>query len=238
MTRIKTESELHSSHPCYPRNLWFIRVHLRLISLMLVGMAAAGCGDHPVSPPPIAPPATQTAVTLGQVFGDVLGYTSIAFVCDASGSMMEKMEALKAALSKAIEGMGPNQNFSITFFQNEDSTYIDLNPIPATPENKRKAEAFLAGVSTNGSTDPIPALAIAFAQHPQVVFLSTDGDFPDNDAVLREIHKLDPDRKVKINTFAFLASSDNDPAFVNILGKIAKESGGSLRVVHVDEIQK
>ena len=88
------------------------------------------------------------------------------------------------------------------------------------------------------TTDPIPGLKLAFEQHPQLIYLLTDGDFPDNDAVLREIHKLDPDRKVKINTFAFLASSDNDPAFVNILGKIAKESGGSLRVVHVEEIQK
>jgi hypothetical protein len=158
---------------------------------------------------------------------------SIAFVCDASGSMMEKMEALKKELSKTVEALHPFQKFSITFFQNDKPTVIDKDLILAKPENKRKAEAFIADVSTNGSIDPIPGLDIAFHQRPQLVYLLTDGDFPNNDAVVQEIHKLDPDRRVKVNTIAFTDSSDHDMDYIKLLQQLAKDSGGTFR--HVNE---
>jgi von Willebrand factor type A domain len=172
----------------------------------------------------------------GPVFGNGGNALTIAFVCDASGSMMEKMEALKRELSKAIEGLRPFQKFSITFFQNETPTYVDRSLILATPENKRKAESFLADVSTNGSTDPIPGLDLAFAQHPQLVYLLTDGDFPDNAKVLDEIHKVNPDNKVKINTIAFEGSADHDVDFKKLLQQVAQESGGTFKGVKAEEL--
>jgi hypothetical protein len=167
----------------------------------------------------------------GPVFGNGGNALKIAFICDASGSMMEKMEALKRQLQTVVQQLRPFQEFSITFFQNETPTYIDVNLILATPENKHKAMAFLADVSTNGSTDPIPGLDIAFAQKPELVYLLTDGDFPDNDKVMAEIHKLNPDNKIKINTIAFTDSSDHDVNFRTLLSNIAKESGGTFKPV-------
>ena len=32
MTRIRRESELHFSHPCYPRNPWFNRIFMVLVA--------------------------------------------------------------------------------------------------------------------------------------------------------------------------------------------------------------
>jgi hypothetical protein len=172
----------------------------------------------------------------GLVFGNGGNALTIAFVCDASGSMMEKMEALKRELSKAVEGLHPFQKFSITFFQNEKPTFVNEQLLLATPENKRKAEAFLADVSTNGSTDPIPGLEIAFHQHPQLVYLLTDGDFPNNDAVKAEIQKLNPDGKIKINTIAFTDSGDHDTDFKKLLGDIAKASGGTFKAVNEEDL--
>ncbi|HEX4123550.1 MAG TPA: VWA domain-containing protein [Tepidisphaeraceae bacterium] len=172
----------------------------------------------------------------GPVFGHGGNALTIAFVCDASGSMMEKMEALKRELSKAVEGLHPFQKFSITFFQNQSATDIDPSLILATPENKRKAESFLDGVSTNGTTDPIPGLEIAFHQHPQLVYLLTDGDFPDNAKVLTEIHKLNPDNKIKVNTIAFTDSADRDVDFKKLLKQIAEESGGTFKAVNEEDL--
>jgi von Willebrand factor type A domain len=205
---------------------------------------AVGCA-HTISPPTtVAAPATQTtgfyvppSDARSEVFGDTSNVQSVAFVCDASGSMMEKMEALKVQLTKALTGLQPYQKFSITFFQNETPTFIDRHLIDASPGNKRLAARFIAEVSTNGSTDPIPGLDIAFSQHPQIVYLLTDGDFPDNQKVVDEIHKLDPDRKVKVDTIAFTDSADHDVDFRKILKQIADEYGGTFKSVNEEELK-
>ncbi|HZL37835.1 MAG TPA: hypothetical protein VFC78_21130 [Tepidisphaeraceae bacterium] len=72
----------------------------------------------------------------------------------------------------------------------EHCTTLDSQLLPATPANKRRAMDFLEGSTAVGSTDPIPGLEAAFRQRPQVIYLLTDGDFPDNDAVLRRICQL------------------------------------------------
>jgi hypothetical protein len=170
----------------------------------------------------------------GPVFGNGGNARYITFVCDASGSMINKMASLKDQLNKAIVGLKPIQSFNVIFFQdNKCDAVVKDGLVSATPENKRKASTFLEGVTTTGTTDPIPGIEMAFKAHPQLVYILTDGDFPDNDAVLKKIRELNKDKKVKINTIAFVGASDNDTAFLKLLETIAKENGGSFK--HVNE---
>lgn len=174
----------------------------------------------------------------GPVFGDGGNARFISFVCDASGSMLVKMPALKLELSKVVHNLKPIQSFGVIFFQESasDLKYLDTVLLPANPENKRKFDKFMSEVVTKGQTDPIPGIELAFRQHPQLIYLLTDGDFPDNNAVLAKIRELDKDKKVKINTIAFIDKSDKDVAFKQLLQTIAKETGGTFRLVNEEDL--
>ncbi|HXE56255.1 MAG TPA: hypothetical protein VN541_24725, partial [Tepidisphaeraceae bacterium] len=87
-----------------------------------------------------------------------------------------------------------------------------------------------------GSTNPLPGLELAFHQHPDLIYLLTDGDFPDNKAVLDRIHQLDKDHRVKINTIAFVGDNDNDTDFMKLLKQIAQETGGVYRYVKESDL--
>ena len=140
-------------------------------------------------------------------------------------------------MDKAILTLRANQSFDIIFFG--DNRAIGLSPslIMATPQNKVRATNFLEGVTPRGSTDPLPALELAFQQRPQLIFLLTDGDFPDNDAVLKRIRDLNRQKTVKVNTIAFIGESDHDTAFISLLEQIAAENGGIYKHVVQDELR-
>ena len=187
-----------------------------------------------------APPA-DGAETKGSMYGDTRNARRIVFLCDAAGSMINKMPALKKQLGNAVNGLTPAQSFDVIFFRNEGcesfakSRHID-GLAPATPEMKKAfagKDGFLDGVETSGSEDPIPGIEAAFKSAPDTIYLLTDGDFPDNDAVLKKIAMMDKDHKVKINTIAFTSADDNDNDFLELLKKIAKDSGGVYK--HVKE---
>ena len=174
----------------------------------------------------------------GPVFGHGGNAKKIAFVCDASGSMLNKFSTLRSELSKTVHGLKPIQSFSIVFFQEQNCSALDQSLVMATPENKLKAENFLTDkVTPHGETNPIPGLDLAFKQHPELIYILTDGDFPDNDAVLKRVRELNKDHKVKVNTIAFVGEGDNDTAFQEVLKTIAKENNGVYKYVRENEIQ-
>jgi hypothetical protein len=175
----------------------------------------------------------------GPVFGNGGNARNIVFVCDASGSMLNKMATLKNELEKAVGGLKPIQTFNIIFFQDEKCVALDkAELISATSANQRNAYKFLDDVTTSGTTDPIPGLTLAFGQHPQLVYLLTDGDFPDNKAVKAKIAELNHDHRVKINTIAFVNNQDTDTDFLTLLDDIAKESGGKFKKVAENELNQ
>lgn len=162
---------------------------------------------------------------------------SVAFLCDASGSMLPKFAALKRELGKAIQQLQPVQSFTIHFFSENRSISFSPQLLMATPENKLHALNFIENVTPRGSTDPIPSLELAFKAKPQLIFLLTDGDFPDNASVLNRIGQLKHDHRIKINTIAFVGEGDSDTAFIALLQQIARDSGGIYRHVTQEELQ-
>jgi uncharacterized protein with von Willebrand factor type A (vWA) domain len=162
----------------------------------------------------------------------------IVFVCDASGSMLNKMLALKVALKKLIQKLEPSQCFNVIFFQRsrKDMLLFEKDLVAATPENQRRFSTFLQMVTTKGDTDPIPALELGFQQHPQLLYLVTDGDFLDNKMVLAKLRALNKNHQVRINTIALVNKDDKDVDFKNVLKTIASEAGGTYsEVVESDD---
>lgn len=163
------------------------------------------------------------------------GYArKVAFVCDASGSMLNKFDSLRIELRKAIDTLRPVQQFNIIFF-NDTAHVLDRELLMAVPEVKRKAYEFMDGVSASGSTEPVAALRAAFAARPQLIFLLTDGDFPNNAEVLAEIARLNADKRVMINTIAFM---DRGEEYEKLLQRIARENGGVFKFVSDSDLQR
>ena len=65
----------------------------------------------------------------------------------------------------------------------------------------------------------------------------TDGDFPDNDKVLRRVRELNKDKSVRLNTVVFTDPKDADKGVVQLMQTLADEFGGQCRVVSPDDLQ-
>jgi uncharacterized protein with von Willebrand factor type A (vWA) domain len=110
----------------------------------------------------------------------------------------------------------------------------------ATEKAKLRAVAFLRGKRALRQTDPIPALQRAFAvlkmadrKRPgKLIYLLTDGVFPDNKAVLQEIRNLNRQKEVHVNTFLY---GNRPPVAAKVMRMIAKENGGQYKYVSGDE---
>jgi hypothetical protein len=159
----------------------------------------------------------------------------LVFLCDASGSMMPKFDALRAELRRAIDGLRANQEFDVIFFYGDGFMAMDQGLMFALPENKRRAYEFLDRVAAHSTSDPIPGLRAAFKTRPELIFMLTDGDFPNNAAVLDEIRKQNAGGHVKVNTIAFM---DRGEAYEKLLSDVAKETGGLFRFVSEEDLGK
>jgi len=210
-----------------------------LAASIVFGLVVAGtsaltdANDRPIAPSSRPVVSRDVEGKKGAIFDDVNLGTRVSFVMDASGSMINKMATLKDQLKKTINGMSREQSFNVIFFQDNKCDMVSRNLLPTTAGNKIRADVFLDGVTTTGTTDPIPGIEAAFRQKPDTIYLLTDGDFPDNDAVLKKIRELNKDKKVRVYTIAFEGTADNDTAFKDLLKTIAKENGGEYK--HVEE---
>jgi hypothetical protein len=155
--------------------------------------------------------------------------TSVVFVCDASGSMINTFAGLKQQLVRSMQGLKPIQGFNIVFFQDEKCSALSDGLLFATPDNRRKAFKWLDEQTTTGTTNPIPGLEVAFKSSPDLIYLLTDADFPDNDAVKHAIARLNKDKRTRINTIVFVSADAGDEGtagFTELMKDIAKENGG------------
>ncbi|HYE17280.1 MAG TPA: hypothetical protein VEA69_02490 [Tepidisphaeraceae bacterium] len=159
----------------------------------------------------------------------------IVYLCDSSGSMMTNFDSLRAQLGRAVDALRPIQEFDVIFFAQDSYRALDRRLVRALPETKRQAYDFLDKTVPTGTSDPLPGLRAAFALQPQLVYLLTDGDFPDNAGTLAEIRKLNADKRVKINTIAFVGRGEE---YEKLLKQIADENGGIFKYVDEADMRK
>ncbi len=166
----------------------------------------------------------------------------LVYVIDGTGSMVDKFDRLRMELKNAINGLKPVQSFNIIFYGNEGlESYADTL-MPATPDHKQKAFAWLDRFSPRKNADVTMALKKAFDQKPQLMYLLTDGEFDmtpgGNDAIVNVINDRNRDKAVHVMTIAFLGNRDKSgysPELADFLMKLAKDNGGRYKNVAADD---
>ncbi len=179
----------------------------------------------------------------GKLFGHGGSAHHIVYVIDRSGSMAHGgvFKTVKVEMVRSISKLSPAQTFHIVLFG--DGETIEKEPmklVDATDSRKEEAVKFLQKHKAEGETDPIPALRRSFAvlgaadrkRRGKMIFLLTDGVFPDNDAVLKAIDRLNGgkvgDDKVHIFTYLY---GDREREAIKVLQKIADENGGKFKLI-------
>ncbi|MCD4825655.1 MAG: VWA domain-containing protein [Phycisphaerae bacterium] len=162
----------------------------------------------------------------------------VVYLIDRSGSMIDTFDSVRQELLRSINQLNEKQKFQIILFAKTTPKRFLKTPVVATAANKKKAKEFLYRQIVEGETNPVPAIQSAFAQmqashaRDRVVFLLTDGCFPDNQAVIRSLQKLNADKKAKVHTFLF-GSAPKEA--VTVMEDIADDNGGKYRFVKHDD---
>src|SRR5437773_1439046 len=118
----------------------------------------------------------------------------IVFVLDTSGSMSGfPIEKAKEAMKLALDGLNPQDTFNLITFAGDTAILFD-KPVPATPENMKKAQAFLASRSGGGGTEMMKAIKAALdpsdaQDHIRVVCFMTDGEVGNDNEIIAEVQR-------------------------------------------------
>ncbi len=156
----------------------------------------------------------------------------LVFVLDTSGSMSGfPIEKAKETMRLAIDGLNSRDTFILMTFAG-DTHILFPEPVPATPANVRKAQAFLVSRSGGGGTEMMKAIRAALEpsdsqEHVRIVCFMTDGYIGNDMAILGEVQKH-PNARV----FAFgIGSSVNR----FLLDKMAEHGRGEVEYVGMND---
>jgi Ca-activated chloride channel homolog len=156
----------------------------------------------------------------------------LVFVLDTSGSMSGfPIEKAKEAMKHALDGLYPQDTFNLITFAG-DTHILFTEPAPATAENLRKAQAFLASRSGGGGTEMMKAIRAALdpsdkQDHIRIVCFMTDGYVGNDMEIVAEVQKH-PNARV----FSFgIGSSVNR----FLLDKMAEHGRGEVEYVALND---
>ena len=174
-------------------------------------------------------PGAEAGVTF---FGKKSAAKTVVFVVDNSNSMTNgRFETALDALMKAVDGLGPKQQFYVIFYS--DSAYGMFHPrtapdlVAATADNKEKLRAWLYSVEMCLNTRGEDAMKRAMALNPDVINILGDGAFTDKtEALMTTPHS----RKTVVHTFGMNVDSRGESQ----LTAIAAANGGKFHPVEVD----
>lgn len=172
---------------------------------------------------------------------------NIAFLIDASGSLIDTFQIVILELKRTIQKLSEKQSFTVIFFQGDDIIEVPPRGLKqATTENKARIIEWIDPASHNvqagGSTNPVKALRIALRYRAQLMFILSDNITGqdkyeiDQRRLLAEIDRANS-AQTKINTIQFLYP---DPLTkVGLRGTmelIAERSGGKYKFVDGREL--
>jgi Ca-activated chloride channel family protein len=156
----------------------------------------------------------------------------LVFVLDTSGSMSGfPIEKAKETMTLALEGLNPSDTFNLITFAG-DTHILFPEPVPATKENLRKAQAFLASRSGSGGTEMMKAIRAALdpsdsQEHIRIVCFMTDGYVGNEMEIIGEVHRH-PNARV----FSFgIGGSVNR----FLLEKMAEQGRGEVEYVGLND---
>ena len=127
------------------------------------------------------------------------GGNHFVYLVDCSKSMREAFQSARAELLASIDALTTKQRFYVVFFD-ADPDYMRLtNPnvdeprsVEATPENKAALRRWAMRVSMDRGKAPYDPLRFALKLKPDVIFLLSDGEFPQRiENLLKEENKVE-----------------------------------------------
>jgi DNA-directed RNA polymerase subunit RPC12/RpoP len=204
------------------------------------GMGTGGGGQGgTLAPYGLGSPGGSGAGPRSSFFGSGGNAHHVVYVIDRSGSMAVEnvFDPVCMELLNSISKLRNFQGFHVILFASGQP--VENPPkkiVPALPDNKKACAEFLSAVKAEGQTDPVPAMNRAFDAFAQnelpgkgrLIYLLTDGVFPDNDAVVKAIAQRNTKKDVYINTFLY---GHKPPEAESVMRKIAEENGGQYRYV-------
>lgn len=156
----------------------------------------------------------------------------LVFVLDTSGSMSGfPIEKAKETMKLALANLYPSDTFNLITFSGDTHILFD-QPVPATPENLQKAQAFLDSRQGRGGTEMMTAIKAALEpsdkqDHVRIVCFLTDGLVGNDMAIIDEVKKH-PNARV----FAFgIGNSVNR----FLLDEISEQGRGEVQYVGLNE---
>lgn len=200
-----------------------------------------------------ANPFESTIAGSGELRAQFLGSGGnarrIAFVIDASGSLIDNFPFVISELKRSISQLSGRQYFTVIFYQGKD--VIEVPPFGidakrATPAIKQQVNDWLSvdryNITPKGTTNPVRALRQAFLYEPQLVFLLSDaitgqGQYEiDQRKLLAEIEQANRSG-TKINALQFL---QEDPlvkaGLTGTMKLVAEQSGGVYKYVSKEDL--
>jgi hypothetical protein len=178
----------------------------------------------------------------GPVFGKGGNARKIVFVCDATGTMINKMSVLKRELTTTVGGLKNGiQSYKIVFYTDAGTVITEKKDglIVCSTENKKATFDWLTDVTPQGTTDPVPALQAAFKLQPDLIYFLSDGEFNNlrsYDKVLAEVVALSKaaNGRIKVNTILF---ETIEPDAEKVMQQMSAETGGVFNKVRLSELQ-
>ncbi len=165
----------------------------------------------------------------------------VVYVVDRSGSMLDTFDEVRMEITTSLCQLSAKQTFHVIFFA--AGTPKENPPgrlVFATEANKTQAVTFLEKITPEGQTDPIPALNKAFSvlkntpgdKKGKLINLLTDGEFPDNEKVLKAIKAGNARGDVQINTVLHHHRCEEA---IKVLKQIADQNRGEFNFVEPNE---
>jgi hypothetical protein len=176
---------------------------------------------------PMIGPGVQIGVSRGNAH-------KVVFLCDASGSMLGVFGSLKQQLRQSISALQlvEGQSFNVIFFSDDNAFPLFKDGVRlATDDNKKIAMDFIDSAIATGGTQPLAAIHTAMNEHPELIFLLTDGfdQTADFGEITRAFSNGNKDGKIHIN--CIFLQSDEDPRLEAVLKQIAAESHGDFKKI-------
>ncbi len=156
----------------------------------------------------------------------------LVFVIDTSGSMDGfPIEKAKECVNLALDGLYPDDTFNLITFAG-DTDVLFPEPVSATPENLKRARAFLEGRGGSGGTEMMTAIRAALEpsdrqDHLRIVCFMTDGYVGNDMEILSEIQKH---QNARVFSFGIGNSVNRF-----LLDKMAEEGRGAAEFVSLQD---
>lgn len=174
---------------------------------------------------PTSKPANTSPLSAGTA-------TSVVFLCDGSGTMLYRIDALREHLKAAVRSLSPMQRFDITVFADDRVTCFKSHLVEATERNVAESLRYIdRAVVARGETHPALGIKRALSEEPALIVLGTDGIFQKED--VDEIRVANLTTHTPINVVQYIEPEDDDPPGKKLARAIAKQSGGQFSAVEI-----